>query len=83
VAQALFTNAVKHNSTAAQIWWTKARMGWRGTTDVNVGGQQDNPVAIDYTWAPALPVSSQPPTINGEADHADAGGMVVSWESTK
>jgi hypothetical protein len=31
VVEALFTNATKHNNVAAQIWWTKARMGWRGT----------------------------------------------------
>jgi hypothetical protein len=31
VANALHSNAVVHNNTAAQIWWTKARMGWSET----------------------------------------------------
>jgi hypothetical protein len=38
VAHALFTDAVKLNNVAAQIWWTKARMGWKEATDLNVGG---------------------------------------------
>jgi hypothetical protein len=33
VAEALFTNAIKGNVTA-QIWWTKARMGWKETAQV-------------------------------------------------
>lgn len=31
VAQALYTNATKHNNVTAQIWWTKTRMGWKST----------------------------------------------------
>jgi len=31
-------NGPKHNNTQAQIWWTKARMGWKGAEDVNIGG---------------------------------------------
>ena len=31
VANALHTNALVHNNTAAQIWRTKARMGWSKT----------------------------------------------------
>jgi hypothetical protein len=60
VAQALYTNATKHNNTQAQIWWTKARMGWKGeaeATNVNV------PVSIDFRWADAL---AEPPTIEHE-----------------
>ena len=41
VAQALYTNAVKHNNVAAQIWWTKARMGWKDTSNVSVSGNSD------------------------------------------
>jgi hypothetical protein len=88
VVQSLYTMAVRDKIPAAAIWWTKARMGWRGTTDLNVGGQQDNPVAIDFTWAPALPqplpAAGSPPTIEAEADveaeDAEAGEVVVTWE---
>jgi hypothetical protein len=31
VANALHINAAVHNNTAAQIWWTKVRMGWSET----------------------------------------------------
>jgi len=44
VAQALYANAVKHNNVAAQIWWTKTRMGWKDTSVVENTGQQ--PFAI-------------------------------------
>ena len=36
VAQALYNNAVKHNNVTAQIWWTKSRMGWKDSTDLNL-----------------------------------------------
>jgi len=44
VAQALYSNATKHNNVAAQIWWTKTRMGWKDTSVVENIGQQ--PFAI-------------------------------------
>jgi hypothetical protein len=81
VAQSLFDNATKHNNAMAQIWWTRARMGWKSATDVNVGGQQENPVAIEFTWAPALapPPAQEPqptaPEIEGEAEEE----VTVSW----
>ena len=74
VAQALYTNAVKHNNVAAQIWWTKARMGWKDATavDVNLGGQQNN---LLMHLAAAQRVSQEMraalgerPTIDGTAD---------------
>jgi hypothetical protein len=89
VAQSLYNMAVRDKIPAAAIWWTKARMGWRGATDVNVGGQPDAPVAIEFTWAPALPepqpASSSPPTIEAEAEaeDAEAGDVVVSWDGEK
>jgi hypothetical protein len=85
VAQSLFALATKEKNVAAAIWWTKARMGWRGTTDVNVGGQPDSPVAIDFTWAPALPPAATTPVIeaDAEAEDAEAGDVVVSWEGEK
>jgi hypothetical protein len=40
VAQALFVNATKHNNVAAQIWWTKCRMGWRETVVTEQSGTE-------------------------------------------
>lgn len=40
VVQSLYNNAVKNDNVAAQIWWTKARMGWKSETDLNVSGTQ-------------------------------------------
>ena len=44
VAKALYENATRHNNTTAQIWWTKARMGWKGTDVLENVNQQ--PFAI-------------------------------------
>lgn len=38
VAQSLYNLATKEQNVAGCIWWTKARMGWKEATDVNVGG---------------------------------------------
>jgi hypothetical protein len=89
VAQSLYNLAVRDRNVAACIWWTRARMGWRGTTNVDVGGQQDNPVAIDFRWAPALPQSplaADPPTIDaedagGEDAETPGGALTVSWNT--
>jgi hypothetical protein len=71
VAQALYANAVKHNNVAAQIWWTKTRMGWKDTSVIENTGQQPFviyvPTPIDSTteWlaqhAPAQ-IDHDPPT---------------------
>jgi hypothetical protein len=81
VAQSLFENATKHNNAMAQIWWTKARMGWREARDLNVGGQQDNPVAVEFTWAPALspPVQVAAPHPEGEEIEGESEELEVSW----
>lgn len=44
VAKALYQNAVQHNNVAAQIWWTKTRMGWKDTSVFENTGNQ--PVVI-------------------------------------
>ena len=44
VARALYENATRHNNTTAQIWWTKARMGWKSTDVLENVNQQ--PFAI-------------------------------------
>jgi hypothetical protein len=88
VAQSIYNMATKGENVTAAIWWTKCRMGWREPPrDVNVGGQQDNPLAIDFTWAPALPTplpASEPPTIEAETtEDAEAGDVVVVWGGQK
>jgi hypothetical protein len=45
VAQALYTNATKHMSVPAQIWWTKVRMGWKDASEVTLNGG-DRPIMI-------------------------------------
>ena len=55
VAQALYKNAVQNENVAAQIWWTKSRMGWKDATDVNVGGQHNgNPILLHLAAAKAV-----------------------------
>ena len=50
VAQALYTNATKNMSVAAQIWWTKARMGWKDTSVIENTG--DRPPFVIYVPQP-------------------------------
>jgi hypothetical protein len=38
VAEALFRQATEEGNTAAAIWWTKARMGWRERTGTEHSG---------------------------------------------
>ena len=56
VAQALYQNAVQHNNVAAQIWWTKTRMGWKEAQDLNLGGT-NTPLNVSFRWADALPAT--------------------------
>ena len=49
VVEALYRNATKNENVTAQIWWTKARMGWKGTDVV----QQNGPLQVDFRWADA------------------------------
>jgi len=44
VVQSLYKNAVENENVTAQIWWTKARMGWKGTDVLEQQG--DKPFAI-------------------------------------
>jgi len=78
VAQALYQNAVQHNNVAAQIWWTKTRMGWKEAQDVNIGGTA-TPLNVSFRWAdatPALPTQDDEPNtsikwIEAEATEAE------------
>ena len=33
ICQSLFNNATKLNNVAAQIWWTRARLGWKAASN--------------------------------------------------
>jgi hypothetical protein len=77
VAQSLFENATKHNNAAAQIWWTRARMGWRSETDLNVNSiqtiQMQHLVAA-RAFSDALhnnPDALPAPEIEGEVDEGN------------
>lgn len=67
VAQALYTNATKNMNVAAQIWWTKTRMGWKDTSVVENKG--DNTLHVDFRWAdapPPVPTIEARPEPNGD-----------------
>lgn len=77
VAHALYTNATKHNSTAAQIWWTRARMGWKSTEVIE--GNADRPLAVSFEWAPA----KQPNAAAADGTpvvEATGAAMEIVWE---
>jgi len=61
VAQSLYNMATRDKVPSAAMFWLKCRAGWREPPrDVNLGGQPDNPVAVDFQWAPALPPAPVP-----------------------
>jgi hypothetical protein len=86
VAASLYNLAVKEGNVTACIWWTKARMGWKEGTDLNVGGN-GQPVRYEFIWGSALPdpnaatVANSPRTIEAETEpeDADAAVPVVRW----
>src|SRR6187455_2273598 len=55
VVQALFRNATKNESVQAQVWWTKARMGWREAQDMNLTG--NTPIMVVTGVTRELPAS--------------------------
>jgi hypothetical protein len=73
VARALYQNAVQHMNVAAQIWWTKCRMGWKEAQDLNIGGT-NTPLNVTFRWADALPTptSSNEPNSNIKWIEAEA-----------
>lgn len=89
VSQALFANATKHNNVAAQIWWSKCRMGWKEATDLNVAGQGGGPITYEFCWretdtaAAQAPKPASPPTIDATADEAGDAGTLVTWAGGK
>jgi hypothetical protein len=64
VANALYTNATKHNNTAAQIFWLRARAGWRDRDTLD-NEPDTQPTAVEFSWQPALPPA---PTIEAEPE---------------
>lgn len=45
VGQTLFQKATSGDTSAA-IWWSKTQMRWSETKNLNIGGQEDNPLVI-------------------------------------
>ena len=77
VVEALYRNATKNENVTAQIWWTKARMGWKSTDVV----QQNGALQVDFRWAdaPAPPREGKPVvTIDAETD-PDADPDLIEW----
>ena len=73
VAQALYKNAVTNENVAAQIWWTKTRMGWKEARDVNITGAE-TPSALHLLAARLVSEEimrwrGDPPTIQHEPEH--------------
>jgi hypothetical protein len=68
VVQALFKNAVTNQSVQAQVWWTKARMGWREAQEVALTG--NTPIMVITGVTRELPA----PKFNSikDADWEDA-----------
>lgn len=80
VAQALYTNATKNMNVAAQIWWTKTRMGWKEAREPF--GETGIALLSAHLLA-ATAVSDQlhaqpsaPPTINGNVEPAPQGNLL-------
>lgn len=46
VVESLYRNATKNENVTAQIWWTKARMGWKDTSRIENTGADGQPFAI-------------------------------------
>lgn len=73
VARSLYKNAVENENVAAQIWWTKARMGWKDTSNQP---EDKQPMVIDFRWADA-PAPPPEPTIEGRAEAGEPD--LIEW----
>lgn len=60
VAQSLFKQAVEQNNTAAQIFWMKARAGWREGVDLSHAGPDGGPIKqiLEVSWKNIEPTPS-------------------------
>lgn len=76
VAKALYQNATQHNNVAAQIWWTKTRMGWKDTS-----GAQDasGALLVDFRWADAPPAQPQPAVTDAAPATIEVEAAEVVW----
>jgi adenine deaminase len=71
VANALFTNATVNNNVTAQIWWTKARMGWKETQQQQFLDQDGKPTSPGFIVNIAQYAEPDaPPKANGGARDA-------------
>lgn len=72
VISALYNSAVNRNSVPAQIYWTKARAGWRDSVDVNVHGSE--PTALHLLAAQLI--SERLATERGDTTPVIEGAVV-------
>lgn len=76
VAQSLYKNAVTNENVAAQIWWTKTRMGWKDHSTIEHTGAQSNInlhlLAAQLISQELLQTQQQPPTLNAEPERTEA-----------
>ena len=70
MAEALWKNGVRHNNVQAQIWWTKARMGWKDQSQLDVKG--DHTLQVDFRWADAPPTIEAQPVSHETTDDPPA-----------
>lgn len=82
VVHALYMNATKHNNVAAQIWWTKGRMGWYAPHPPDE--QKDNAdLVVDFRWADPPPpqaiTNGSGPVIDAAAE--DDSEPEVVWQN--
>jgi hypothetical protein len=52
IAKTLFNQGVKDGNTAALIWWTKSRMGWKERQEIAHTDAEGNNIAITLVAAP-------------------------------
>lgn len=55
VAESLFNQGVRDGNTAALIWWTKSRMGWKERQEIAHMDADGNSLAIAFIPSPGKP----------------------------
>ena len=80
VAQSLYKNAVTNENVAAQIWWTKTRMGWKDHSTIEHTGAQSNInlhlLAAQLVSEQLLQTQQSPPTLNAEPELSEGTNLL-------